>query len=87
MCRCMDAAGLQFVYCKLYSLFHLDYHSTGALIQNKENKDNCRRQRGRFYRRERGVRVETAEVLRLVLSSLISSRLPLIFTLLALHIL
>ena len=53
MCRCMDVAGLRFVYCKLYSPFHLDYHSTGAFIQNKENKDNCRRQNGRFYRRER----------------------------------
>jgi len=49
----MDVAGLRFVYCKLYSPFHLDYHSTGAFIQNKENKDNCRRQNGRFYRRER----------------------------------
>jgi hypothetical protein len=49
----MDAAGLRFVFCKLYSLFHLDYHSTGAFIQNRESKDDCRRQKGRFYRRKR----------------------------------
>lgn len=53
MWRCMDAAGLRWVFCKLYSLFHLDYHSTGAFIQNKESKDDCRRQKGRFYRRKR----------------------------------
>jgi hypothetical protein len=49
----MDAAGLHFVFCKLYSLFHPDYHSTGEFIQNKESKDDCKRQKGRFYRRER----------------------------------
>jgi len=49
----MDAAGLRFVFCKLYSLFHLDYHSTGEFTQNKESKDDCRRQKERFYRRER----------------------------------
>lgn len=53
MCRCIDATDLRFDNCKLYSLFHLDYHSTGAFIQNKDIKDNCRRQKGRFYRRER----------------------------------
>ena len=83
----MDAAGLRFVFCKLYLLFHLDYHSTGAFIQNKESKDDCRRQNGRFYRRERGARIQTVKVLRRVLSSLVTSNLPFIFTPLALHIL
>jgi hypothetical protein len=35
---------------------------------------------------ERGVRVQTVEVLRLVLSWLVSSNIPFIFTALALHI-
>lgn len=49
----MDAAVLHFVFCKPYSLFRLEYHSTGVFIHNKESKDDCRRQKGRFYRRER----------------------------------
>ena len=36
MWRCIDAVVLRFVFWKLYSPFRLDFHSTGAFIQNKK---------------------------------------------------
>lgn len=82
----MDAAGLRFVFCKLYLLFNLDYHSTGGYIQNKESKDDFRRQKGRSYRRERHNGTDCGGF-EACLASLVSSNLPFISTPLALHIL
>jgi hypothetical protein len=58
------------------------------LYKTKKVKMIVQGKRGGFIgERERGERVQTVEVLRLVLSSLVSSNLPFIFTPLALHIL
>jgi hypothetical protein len=56
------------------------------LYKTKKVKMIVEGKRGGFIG-ERGVRVQIAEVLKLVLSSLVTSNLPVIFTPLALHIL
>lgn len=87
-----DVAWMLQVYV-LYSVSYIRYfiwiiirlanlHKTKKVKMIVEGK-----RRGFIGERERGVRVETAEVLRLVLSSLVTSNLPFIFTRLALHIL
>jgi len=69
------------IHCFVWNIIRLAY-----LYITKKVKMIVEGKRGGFIG-ERGVRVQIVEVLRLVLSSLISSNFPFIFTLLALYIL